>query len=258
MQMIETVRTEEDYRAKLQRALDQELSRAAAGLTPTVSTKAAAQFLGVHFDTLGEWRRRSPPLGPPFQKGAGSLQGGANQHVRYLYEDLVEWQHARLGRSAKERRLASEEDALRQQIRELERVLAVRAGRAELERLKKAVGKGLSFLSLQDCVSVSHNWVVSDGRIAGHVLAVSEEVLDRALEEGAVWDASLSEALLEAWVNVDARDPYDVAMSAALDDVEKLLTMARATARQDALAGSLPEPAPATAADEANGGRFRF
>lgn len=46
MQTIETVRSDEDYRAKLQRALDQELSRAAAGLTPTVSTKAAAQFLG--------------------------------------------------------------------------------------------------------------------------------------------------------------------------------------------------------------------
>lgn len=258
MQTIETVRSEEHYRAKLQRALDQELSRAAAGLTPTVSTKAAAQFLGIHFDTLGEWRRRSPPLGPPFQKGAGSLQGGANQHVRYLYEDLVEWQHARLGRSAKERRLASEEDALRQQIRELERELAVKTGRAELERLKKAVGKGLSFLSLKDCVSVSHNWVVSDGRIVGHVLAISEELLDLALDEGNVWDASLSDALLEAWVTVDARDPYDAAMTAVLDDVEKLLLMARTTVRQNALAESLPEPAQTTAADDANGGRSRF
>ncbi len=258
MQTIETVRSEEDYRAKLQRALDRELSRAAAGLTPTVSTKAAAQFLGIHFDTLGEWRRRSPPLGPPFQKGAGSLQGGANQHVRYLYEDLVEWQRARLGRSAKERRLASEEDALRQQIRELERELAVKTGRAEAERLKKAIGKSLSFLTLQDCVSVSHDWAVSKGRIAGHVLAVSEEVLDRALEEGSVWDASLSEALLEAWVNVDARDPYDAAMSAALGDVEKLLLMAHATARQDALEASLPDPLQANPAGDADGGRFRF
>jgi len=258
MQTIETVRTEEDYRAKLQRALDQELSRAAAGLTPTVSTKAAAQFLGVHFDTLGEWRRRSPPLGPPFQKGAGGLQGGANEHVRYLYEDLVEWQHARLGRSAKERRLASEEDALRQQIRELERELAVKTGKAEAARLKKAIGKGLSFLSLQDCVSVSHDWVVSDGRIAGHVLAVSEEVLDRALDEGNVWDASLTEALLDVWMSVDARDPYDVAMGAALGDVEKALRLARATSRQNALGESLPKPAPATATDDANGGRFRF
>lgn len=258
MQTIETVRSEEDYRAKLQRALDQELSRAAAGLTPTVSTKAAAQYLGVHFDTLGEWRRRSPPLGPPFQKGAGGLQGGANQHIRYLYEDLVEWQRARLGRSAKERRMASEEDALRQQIRELERELAVKAGRAELEKLKKAIGKGVSFLSLRDCVSISHGWVVSDGCIAGHVLSIPEELLDRALDEGNVWDASLSEALLEAWISVDARDPYDAAMSAALDDAENVLRVARANARQNALEASLPEPVQASPTLDANGGRFRF
>lgn len=256
MQTIETVRSEEDFRAKLQRALDQELSRAAAGLTPTVSTKAAAQYLGVHFDTLGEWRRRSPPLGPPFQKGAGSLHGGANQHVRYLYEDLVEWQRARLGRSAKERRLVAEEDALRQQIRELERELAVKTGRTELEKLKKAVGKGVSFLSLRDCVSISHGWVMSDGCIAGHVLSVSEDLLDRALDEGNVWDASLSEALLEAWVSVDAREPYDAAMSAALDEVEKVLRVARSSARQDALDDSLPEPA--RPAKDVGGGRFRF
>lgn len=152
----------------------------------------------------------------------------------------------------------AEEDALRQQIRELERELAVKTGRAELEKLKKAVGKGVSFLSLRDCVSIDHGWVVSEGRIAGHVLAVSEELLDRALGEGNVWDASLSEALLEAWVSVDARDPYEAAMTAALGDVEKLLLMARATARQDSLEASLPEAVRTRVSEDDDGGRFRF
>jgi len=125
-----------------------------------------------------------------------------------------------------------------------------------LEKLKKAVGKGVSFLSLRDCVSISHGWVMSDGCIAGHVLSVSEDLLDRALDEGNVWDASLSEALLEAWVSVDAREPYDAAMSAALDEVEKVLRVARSSARQDALDDSLPEPA--RPAKDVGGGRFRF
>lgn len=239
MQAIETVRTGDDYRAKVQRALDHELSRAAAGLTPTVSTKAAAQYLGVHFDTLGEWRRRSPPLGPPFQKGPGGSAVGANQHVRYLYQDLVHWQRARIGRSAQERRLASEQDTLQQEIRELEQQLAVKKAKAEREALQKAVGRRLSFLSLHDCVSVSHGWAMSHGRIAGHVLTVSDEVLDHALDEGQIWDGSLSDALLQAWTSMGAREPFHVAMSRALDDAQSRLRTARAGMRQDELGASL-------------------
>lgn len=74
---IELQRTEEQYLALQTTAVDRELERAAAGLPPpTVSTKAAAKFLGVHFDTLGEWRRRSPPLGPRFKKVQGRLGAG--------------------------------------------------------------------------------------------------------------------------------------------------------------------------------------
>ncbi|QNM62095.1 nucleotide-binding protein [Xanthomonas arboricola pv. juglandis] len=72
--MIEVVRSEEEYRALADAALDRELERAKAGLTPAVSSKAAARFLGVHVDTLGQWRRRSPPLGPVFQKGGETMR----------------------------------------------------------------------------------------------------------------------------------------------------------------------------------------
>ncbi|MCT8358769.1 nucleotide-binding protein, partial [Xanthomonas citri pv. anacardii] len=86
--MIKVIRGEEKYLAQADAALDRELERAKAGVTPSVSSKAAARFLGVHVDTLGQWRRRTPPLGPAFQKGAGNDEGGANQHVRYLFVDL--------------------------------------------------------------------------------------------------------------------------------------------------------------------------
>ena len=100
--MIEAIRSEEEYRVLADAALDRELERAQTGLTPSVSSKAAARFLGVHVDTLGQWRRRTPPLGPAFQKGAGDNEGGANQHIRYLISDLEEWQSARTGRTVKE------------------------------------------------------------------------------------------------------------------------------------------------------------
>lgn len=51
--MIEVVRSEEEYRALADAALDRELERAKAGVTPSVSSKAAARFLGIHVDTLG-------------------------------------------------------------------------------------------------------------------------------------------------------------------------------------------------------------
>lgn len=254
MQTIETVRSEEDYRAKLQRALDQELSRAAAGLTPTVSTKAAAQFLGIHFDTLGEWRRRSPPLGPPFQKGAGSLQGGANQHVRYLYEDLVEWQRARLGCSAKERRLRAELERLSQQQRELELERQIHEAKAALEKLRKNAGRFAALMTSHEGWAISHPWAVVGGLIAGHALTVDEDTLDRALTDGEIWDTTLPNALLEPWISVEARDPFDDAMNASLSAFQGAQAHARNQDRARGLEDRLPSPT----APEGTRKPFRF
>jgi len=240
MQTIETVRSEDDYRTKLQCALDQELSRAAAGLTLAVSTKAAAQFLGVHFDTLGEWRRRSPPLGPPFQKGAGQVGGRANQHVKYLYQDLVDWRQARAGKTAKERRLITEGDTLQQQIKELELELALAEMKAKLAKLKKAAGRTLALATLADCASVTHEWALIDGEIAGHVLTVSDEVLDQALDGGEIWEGTLADALLEPWSSVDARDPFDAALESVLTAYERSRSSARSQDRAHAMESRLP------------------
>lgn len=74
--MIEVVRSEEDYRALLEAALDQELERARAGLTQTVTSKAAARFLGVHFDTLGSGVAAPHRWGRPSRKAQDSQVAG--------------------------------------------------------------------------------------------------------------------------------------------------------------------------------------
>ncbi|MEC3888871.1 nucleotide-binding protein [Xanthomonas campestris] len=255
--MIEVVRSEEDYRALLDAALDQELERARAGLTQTVSSKAAARFLGVHFDTLGEWRRRFPPLGPPFQKGAGLTGGGANQHVRYLYEDLVEWQKARASKTPKERRLVDELERMRQQARELELQLELQAVKDQVARMTRKAGRVLALTTVKECLTVQHNWVLIGGRFVGHVLTAPDDVLtavtaaDKASdgnvpypeigpEVGEVWTATLEEALREPWANNEARDPFSEAMDTALGELMRHLAQERSAQRSRDLEDRLP------------------
>ncbi|MCC5072014.1 nucleotide-binding protein [Xanthomonas campestris] len=258
--MIEVVRSEEDYRALLEAALDQELERARAGLTQTVSSKAAARFLGVHFDTLGEWRRRSPPLGPPFQKGAGLTGGGANQHVRYLYEDLVEWQKARASKTPKERRLVDELERMRQQARELELQLELQAVKDQVARMTRKAGRVLALTTVKECLTVPHDWMVVGGRLVGHVLTVPDDVLDVVTavtaadkasdanmaypeigpEVGEVWTAILEEALREPWANSEIRGPFSEAMDTALGELTRHLAQERSAQRSRDLDDKLP------------------
>ncbi|WP_386338353.1 nucleotide-binding protein [Xanthomonas citri pv. citri] len=261
--MIEVVRNEEDYRALLEAALDQELERARGGLTQAVSTKAAARFLGVHFDTLGEWRRRSPPLGPPFQKGAGHTGGGANQHVRYLYKDLLEWQKARASKTPKERRLVDELERLRQQARELELQLELQAVKDQVARMTRKARRVLALTTVKECLTVQHDWVLVGGRLVGHVLTVPDDVLaavtalDRANEAndtreaniahtgsgsevGEVWTATLEEALQDPRVDNEARDPFSEAMDTALGELTRHLAQERSAQRSRDLEDRLP------------------
>lgn len=229
---IKLQRTEEQYLALQATAVDRELERAAAGLPPpTVSTKAAAKFLGVHFDTLGEWRRRSPPLGPPFQKGAGQVGGGLNQHVRYLYSDLVEWQQARIGKSAKERRLQNELDQAQQRLREHELELALRQAKDELAKLQKKLGRIAALVTLQDVAMETHDWALIGDRIAGHVLAIDDATLAQALAEGDVWEGSVQDALAQPWTSTENRQPYQDAFLGVLAATQHAIEAARSRQR---------------------------
>ncbi len=243
---IELQRTEEQYLALQATAVDRELERAAAGLPPpTVSTKAAAKFLGVHFDTLGEWRRRSPPLGPPFQKGAGQVGGGLNQHVRYLYSDLVEWQQARIGKSPKERRLQNDLDLAQQRVRELELELSLRQAKEELAKLQKKLGRIANLATLSDVAVVSHDWALVGDRIAGHVLAVDDATLAQALAEGNVWEGTVEDALGQPWINTESRQPYQDAFVGVLTSTQHAIEAARSRQRasdlEERLSGNVVE-----------------
>jgi len=229
---IELKRTEDDYRALQSRAIDRELERAAAGLPPpTVSTKAAARFLGVHFDTLGEWRRRSPPQGPAFQKAPGQAGSGANRHVRYLFADLVAWQESRAHVTGKERRLIDESEALERKRRELELELELRAMREEVAKLQKKLGRISKLENIDDIGVVTHEWALVGGRIAGHVLTIESEVLQQCLDAGDVWGATVQEALSEPWINREARQPFEGAFLEVLQSVESQVMEGRARQR---------------------------
>lgn len=230
---IELKRSEDDYRAQRAAAVDRELERAGAGLPPpTVSTKAAAKYLDVHVDTLGEWRRRSPPLGPPYQKGAGDVGGGANQHVRYLFDDLVAWRQGRAHTSSKERRLLDELAAWERKRREVELELALQDAKGELARLQKKLGRIAKLETVHDIAVTPHEWALVGGRVAGHVLAVDDTVLASALDQGDVWHATVETALTQApWTTNEARGPYVDAFEGVLQGVEDALRAARARQR---------------------------
>lgn len=240
--MIEVVRSEEEYRALADAALDRELERAKAGLTPSVSSKAAARFLGVHVDTLGQWRRRTPPLGPMFQRGAGDNEGGANQHVRYRFIDLEEWQSARTGRTVKERRIVDELERLRQRARELEMELELQSLREQVARMTKKAGRVLALETAGECLHTIHHWVVAGGHILGHVLTVSKDALDGALEVGDVLDATLNEVLGMRWVSSDARDAFANPMDMVLSELARSLATGRSAQRNSDLDSVLPAP----------------
>lgn len=223
--------------AKLERAY-----RVPVYLAAHFESKAAARFLGVHVDTLGQWRRRTPPLGPAFQKGAGDNEGGANQHVRYLISDLEEWQSARTGRTVKERRLVDELGRVRQRARELEMELELQSLRDQVARMTKKAGRLLALETLQECVEVCHEWVTVGGKMVGHVLTVPEPALEQALGEGTVWKASLGEVLSWPWVDSDAREPFSTLMEAALLRSTRKLGQERSAQRAVDLDNLLPKP----------------
>lgn len=238
--MIEVVRSEEEYRALADAAMDRELERAKAGLTPSVSSKAAARFLGIHVDTLGQWRRRTPPLGPSFQKGAGDNEGGANQHVRYRFVDLEEWQSARTGRTVKERRLVDELERVRQRARELEMELELQSLREQVARMTKRAGRVLALETVTECILVRHEWLFVDGHVAGHVLTAKQDALYWALGAGVVVEGSLSEALTWPWASGNERDLFAAEMDAAITALSSSMNIERSAQRARELDKRLP------------------
>ncbi len=223
--MLDIVRTEQEYEQILGDALTAELARARAGEIDAVSAKAAARYLGIHHDTLGEWRRASPPKGPRFRKGPDGI-GRANEHVSYLYADLIEWQEARSGKTAKERKLIDELDKLRQRERELKAELALQEARDRVAKLARKVGRKLSFNALAD-LTAPEDWVADGHCITGHVLTVDDATLASALAEQRIVSASLEEVLALPWANEEEREPFVSAFDEVVTTVRERIREAQ-------------------------------
>lgn len=210
-------------------------------MTSSVSTKAAARFSGVHVDTLGQWRRRTPPLGPTFQKGVGDNERGANQHVRYRFVDLEEWQSARTGKTARERRLVDELEGLKQRVRELEMELELQSLRDQVARMTKKAGRVLALETVRECMQVRHEWVTTGGQVYGHVLGAPTLILEQALESGDLIEASLGEVMALPWVSSSLREEFAAQFESILAESECCLQNERALQRARDLDVGLPQ-----------------
>lgn len=215
--MITAQRTIEQFDVQWEAAADAEILEAKGGRVLTVSNRAAARYLGVHYITLGKWRNRTPPKGPLFIKGEaedGSM--AANQHVHYKFQDIEVWLDARKGTSYKERKGLQELEDLGRMRRELELQLEIQSAKDEIARLRKRIGaKGLAFATLADCAEL-HDWTVHDGAITGHVLTVSDAELARALVGDGIVSLTIEEALGEAWTDAEQRNAFGEAMEVAI------------------------------------------
>lgn len=228
-----------------------ELERARAGMVDDVSARAAALFLRIHVETLGQWRRRNPPLGPPWRKGADGL-GMRNEHVSYSFAELVAWKEAQQGKTHKQRRLTDELERQRLRLAELELELAVAQAKEKAAKLAKALGRVSRFATLSDMVEST--WWATDGQaIMGHVLTVDDDALTQALDRDWMVEASLVEALEFPWAHSRLREPFADAAQTTLGELHSSLVVAERRQREQDLEDGL---APGVPVRRGGGDRF--
>ncbi|MDH7547928.1 hypothetical protein [Stenotrophomonas geniculata] len=131
--------------------------------------------------------------------------------------------------------MIDELDAAQQRVRELEIELALRQARDDASRLQKKLGRIATLATLDDIAVVPHEWALVDGRVAGHVLVVSDQVLSGALERGDVWDDTVEVALQAPWVDGETREPYHAAYAKVLQVAMHQLCEAQAAQRANDL-----------------------
>ena len=101
-------------------------------------------------------------------------------------------------------------------------------------------------LAPSDAFAELQPWVRQNARVVGHAHLLPVEERGQALDTGEAWEATLADALLEPWISVEARDPFDDAMKEALAAFQGAQAHARNQDRARGLDDRLP---PATAAE---------
>ncbi|HHA2457764.1 TPA: helix-turn-helix transcriptional regulator [Stenotrophomonas maltophilia] len=184
----------------------QEIEEAKSGVRAKVSTKAAAFYLGVHYTTLRAWVRAGEgpePVKNPSRPGTTAV----NQHMGFTLQSLDRFLKSREG-SVVTRGKRSEVESV---LRDVDRIQATIELKMAEDALAKAREKArrlgvLSFNGLEGITDI-HPWLITEGRIAGHLWVLPEEqIVEIDLDD--VIETSLISALALPWKSDAHRQPY--------------------------------------------------
>ncbi len=184
----------------------QEIEEAKSGVRAKVSTKAAAFYLGVHYTTLRAWVRAGEgpePVKNPSRPGTTAV----NQHMGFTLQSLDRFLKSREGSSVTRGKRSEVESVLR----DVDRIQATIKLKMAEDALAKAREKArrlgvLSFNGLEGIADI-HPWLITEGRIAGHLWVLSEEQLVE-IDLDDVIEVSLISALALPWKSDAHRQPY--------------------------------------------------
>lgn len=205
-----------------------EIDNARAGHPPTVSTKAAAYYVGVHYKTFLVWVRDGigpQPIRNPVKPGTTAL----NQRMRFSLGALEEFQQSRSGdvltRGARTDAMAAHREVDRLQAAIERKVADDLVARARDKAKRVGV---LNFASLDDLID-AHPWARIGERLVGHAWAVDDATFQAAGDD--LVEATLEEALAMPWVSEAARAPFVDAFLGVLRRIETALEAARTRQR---------------------------
>lgn len=210
------------------RAWQREIDNARAGHPPTVSAKAAAYFVGVHYKTFLAWVRDGVgpvPIRNPIKPGTTAL----NQRMRFSLSALEDFQHSRSG-DVLTRGARTDAMAAHREVDKLQAALALKAAEDQLARAREKARRAgiLNFLSLDD-LTTAHPWARIGDRIVGHAWTVEDAVFEAAGDD--IIEATLEEVLVMPWASEAARAPYIEVFHGVLRQVQSALEAARTRQR---------------------------
>lgn len=217
MTTIAAVRSVDDYLAHVDQKstlIQAQIEQAQAGQRAVLSRDAAAFYLGMSTKTL--FRLIQKGEGPPYQKSAGTSRS-ANERVYFPFAELRAWHEARTQYSSPALRVALEEEAQRNALRQ--RLAALDAEAAALRKALRESGdrRVMSFEGL-DSITSDQPWLFDGDKIVGHALTVVD------LDDYDVISMPLEEALLEDWQDINALEHFTEIYISVLEHGKQMAT----------------------------------
>lgn len=219
-------------------AWQQEITDAKAGNPPSVSTHAAAFYLGVHYKTFLAWVRSGcgpDPIKNPVRPGTTAR----NQRMRFTLEALDAFQQSRTG-SVITRGMRTDTERVQRETERIQAAIDLKAAQDQLAKARERAKRHgiVCFLVLADTVEVQP-WARIDDRLVGHAWVVDDAAFDAAGDD--LVEATLEEALAMPWASEAARAPYATAFDNILGQIETALAAGRTRQRAQDLENNMGE-----------------